>query len=51
MQMHGIVGDIKDHTASLLAVEDISEQFHYSSDYISKIFREQMGVTIKQYVI
>ena len=51
VQMHGIVNYINDHIASPLTVEDISEQFHYSSDYIAKIFRQQFGVTIKQYVI
>ncbi|MBQ7324941.1 MAG: helix-turn-helix domain-containing protein [Clostridia bacterium] len=51
VQMHGILRYINDHIASPLTVDQISEQFHYSNDYISKIFREQLGVTIKQYVI
>ncbi len=51
VQMHGILGYIDGHISSPLTVEEISEHFHYSSDYIAKIFREQFGVTIKQYVI
>ncbi|MBQ8287833.1 MAG: helix-turn-helix transcriptional regulator [Clostridia bacterium] len=51
VQMHGILGYISEHISSPLTIEEISEQFHYSSDYISKIFRQQFGVTIKQYII
>ena len=51
VQMHGIVQYINDHISSPLAIEEISEHFHYSADYIAKLFRQQFGVTIKQYVI
>ncbi len=51
IQMHGILDYINDHISSPLTMEEISEHFHYSSDYISKIFREQFGVTVKQYII
>lgn len=51
VQMHGILSYINDHISSPLSIEEISRQFHYSSDYIAKIFREQFGVTIKQYII
>lgn len=51
VQMHGIVQYINDHIALPLSIEEISEQFHYSADYIAKMFRQQFGVTIKQYVI
>ena len=51
VQMHGILSYITDHISSPLTIEEISEHFHYSSDYIAKIFRQQFGVTIKQYII
>ncbi len=51
IQMHGILGYIDSHISSPLTVEEISEQFHYSSDYLAKIFRQQFGVTMKQYMI
>ncbi|MBQ7828223.1 MAG: helix-turn-helix transcriptional regulator, partial [Clostridia bacterium] len=51
VQMQGVIRYINDHISSPLTIDEISERFHYSSDYIAKIFREQFGVTIKQYII
>jgi AraC-like DNA-binding protein len=51
VQMHGVLSYITDHISSPLTIEEISEHFHYSGDYIAKIFRQQFGVTIKQYII
>ena len=50
-QMQGILGYINDHISSPLTIEEVSGHFHYSGDYIAKIFREQFGVTMKQYIV
>ncbi|MDF2543156.1 MAG: transcription regulator [Herbinix sp.] len=41
---------INENIHSMLTVEQIADIFHYSSDYISKIFREQYDLTIKKYI-
>ncbi|MGM9637944.1 MAG: helix-turn-helix domain-containing protein [Eubacteriales bacterium] len=51
IQMEGIIQYINNHISSPLSIEEISDHFHYSKDYIAKIFKEQHGVTIKQYII
>ncbi len=51
LQMYSVLFYIDQNIATDLLVEDISEHFHYSADYISKIFKKQFGVSIKQYII
>ncbi len=51
LQMQGLIRYIDENLSSALLVEDISAHFHYNSDYITKIFRQQFGTTIKQYII
>jgi len=51
LQIHGIINYINENIMLPLAIEEISEHFHYSHDYIAKIFKEQFGITIKQYII
>ncbi|MGM9680493.1 MAG: helix-turn-helix domain-containing protein [Eubacteriales bacterium] len=51
IQMQGIIQYINSHIGSPLSMEEISDHFHYSKDYIAKIFKEQHGVTIKQYIV
>lgn len=48
---HGILRYINDNIANTLNLERISEHFHYSDDYLGKIFKAQFGVTVKQYII
>ncbi len=50
-KINGILTYINDNISSSLTVEEISGHFHYCGDYMSKIFRQQVGMTLKQYVI
>lgn len=51
IRMDGILNYVGSHLSAPLTVEEIAEHFHYSSDYLSKVFRSQFGITLKQYVI
>jgi len=51
LQIHGIMEYINDNISSPLTIEEISGHFGYSHDYVAKMFKEQFGITIKQYVI
>ena len=51
VQMNGIMEYVNDNISSDLTIEKVGKHFHYSGDYISKIFKEQFGMPLKQYIV
>ncbi len=45
-----IVEYIAHHLNEPLTVEELGEQFHYSGDYMGRLFRRRYGMRVKQYV-
>jgi len=45
-----VVRYIHEHATSKLTVTDLAELAHTSSDYLSKIFHKEVGMTISQYI-
>ncbi|HLG26760.1 MAG TPA: helix-turn-helix transcriptional regulator, partial [Paenisporosarcina sp.] len=41
---------INDEVESELSVEDIAKQFHVSTSHLSRIFRENVGITLVEYL-
>jgi len=50
-RIHGIIDYINDNISTSLNIEEISDHFHYSHDYIAKLFKQEFDVTMKQYII
>ncbi len=46
-----IVEYIAHHLDEPLTVEELSELFHYSGDYMGRLFRRRYGMPVKQYVV
>ncbi|MEK3672276.1 MULTISPECIES: AraC family transcriptional regulator [unclassified Paenibacillus] len=42
---------IKEHLAEAISSEQLEQEFHYSSKYISRLFREHTGLTVRSYII
>lgn len=49
-KIRGILAYIDENISHHLTVGQIGRHFHYSGDYISRMFRQQLGITIKQYL-
>ncbi len=45
-----IVEYIAHHLNEPLTVEELGERFHYSGDYMGRLFRDRYGMRVKQYV-
>ena len=45
-----IINYIDDHYQEELTIEQLSQVFHLSEGYLSKLFKENLGVTIKSYI-
>lgn len=50
-RIHGIIDYINNHMNTSLNIEEIGGEFHYSHDYIGRLFKEEFNVTLKQYII
>lgn len=50
-QIMDIVKYIDDHYTTDLSINDIAEAFGFSYGYISRLFKEYLGVTIKNYIM
>lgn len=50
-QVGNIVAYIDEHCMEDISVSDIAEAFDYSYGYISKLFKEYLGITIKNYIM
>lgn len=48
-QMSGIVKYVHEHYAENLSLGQVAEQFHFSEAHLSRLFRQQTGVTFSQY--
>ncbi len=51
VQMHEILKFIDENISTPFSTEEVAKYFHYNSDYLSKKFRSQFGLTLKQYLI
>ena len=48
--MFQIIGYIKEHMAEEITLQKLSEEFHLSSNYISKKFKEETGINYLSYL-
>lgn len=48
-QMNSIVKYVHEHYAENLSLGQVAEQFHFSEAHLSRLFRQQTGVTFSQY--
>ncbi len=46
-----IVAYIAHHLDEPLSVEELGDMFHYSGDYMGRLFRRRYGMSVKQYVV
>ena len=49
--VYDITKYIEKHISDTLTVSGIAETFSYSSNYISKLFKAKMGVSLKEYIV
>lgn len=50
LPMQKMLDYIHDHVNSPIDVSDLCKEFNYSCDYISKLFRQCYGITVKRYI-
>ena len=48
-QMNSIVKYVHEHYAENLSLGEVAEQFHFSEAHLSRLFRQQTGLTFSQY--
>lgn len=49
-KVKNIMRYIEDHHSEKIVMEDIAAHFGYNPDYLSKLFKKQLGLTVMQYL-